>query len=309
MADLFTFDANGIKFLGFQDLREVIAEKWKETLGQDIDLGHTTPDGHHLDLECRVIRSVEELLQEVISCMNRNTAKGQYLEYLAAFVNIHRENGESDESLRKRMLNADFQSYVTLDGMASHLQDSISTMISVNINDGDVESNEMPPHSFSVTIPGDYTYDGQTIGNSECDNHIAQEIWKCKPAGIMSCGNMYGIAVDITGIEHKVYFIVPQNVQIDLSIDITTYSEEKFPSTGISDIKDAIVEWSLTEFKAGKDVIPQRFVGPIYSVPGIENAVVRIRKHGQTIWNTSPIRVDSYTMAVITSDNISVRVV
>ncbi len=63
-----------------------------------------------------------------------------------------------------------------------------------------------------------------------------------------------------------------------MEVDVTLYNEEVFPDNAIQQIQ-AIVTTTGNDFGIGKDVIPQRFFGPIYSnVSGIGNLVIRVAR-------------------------------
>ena len=65
--------------------------------------------------------------------------------------------------------------------------------------------------------------------------------------------------------------------------------------------------WPKAEFIPGKDVIPEHFYMPILKVPGIESAVVSLRKAGTSEWEPTRIAISSQETAKLTA--ISVEVV
>lgn len=310
MAQLFEFTENGIVFKDFQSLRDELKTSWFDVFGEELDLSPTSPDGHHLDLECKVIHSVSEMIQVIVSNLNRSTAKGQFLDFLAEFVGVSRHEGESDASLRSRMTLAFMDGYSTFDGMMTYLRNNIVSAIGLTTNDEDVVMDNIPPHSIRVTVPTNYKYSFEgaeyAIGTPECNNHIAQMIWNCKPAGIKTSGNSHGTSIDKAGTSHEVYFSVPSAVEIDVRIELEKYSEEAFPVDGSNLIKDAIVSWASEEFIPGKDVIPLRFFVPIFSIPGIKSAIIRVKKHGTSEWTTDAIAIESEQSALISKSNIDV---
>ena len=60
MADFFDYNANGVIFKGFPDVKSSLETAWKATFGDEIDLTPDSPDGHHVDLEAKTVSSVIE---------------------------------------------------------------------------------------------------------------------------------------------------------------------------------------------------------------------------------------------------------
>lgn len=303
MATYFKFTKNGIEFSGFQDIRARLKEDWNRTFGVELDYSETSPDGHHIDLEAKTINSVAEMIQGICANLNRSTATGQYLEFLAALLGIRRlsVNGvpESDESLRKRMDEANSRGLATYNGMLSYLQNFISPIVGLSVNDdGDTDGDGVPGHCLRVTVPNDV---------SISDDEIAGHIWACKPAGIGTSGDERGTAVDASLKPHEVHFARPKSVNVYVSITITQYSEEAFPSDGENIVKGKIADWCSSNLSPGKDVLPQRLFVPIFDVPGVETASILLKKENGE-YSADPVRISSEETALIPSSNIEVKV-
>lgn len=303
MAEFFKFTDNGIEFSGFQDIRAALKDDWKAVFGDAIDLSETSPDGHHVDLEAKTISSVSEGLQVLTTFMNRNQAKGQFLDFLAAFLRLHRAEGESDASLLQRMETANVEGLATPDGMITYLRDKIGPSVGVTFNYQSSEVDGVPPHSFKVTVPS-------TIEKSDAE--IGAAIWACNPAGIGSCGNHRVGVTDAAGKPQQVFYSRPVDVLVDVEIQIVRYLEEAFPANGEELVKQRILEWAngtgsygSAEFKPGTDVIPSRFFFPMLSVPGIQDAVIKVRKSGGE-FASKVISINPEETVVL--DNISVSV-
>ncbi len=306
MAQLFTFDDGGIKFLGFQEIRKAIKDDWMATFGQEIDLSETSPDGHHVDLEVKTIDSVTQMLKSIVSNMNRNSASGEYLDFLAAFLGLKRGDGETDESLRSRMDAANVQGLATGDGMLTYLRDKVSPMVGLAINDEpNANDDGIPGHSFRVTVPTGYSH-SDSEGNDDTANHVAQSIWECKPAGIRSSGNRSGTATAASGQEFTMRYSVPENVDILVSVEISIYGEEAYP--GDATVQEKLLAFSKSEFSPGKDVIPFRLGASLLGIPGIKDAAVKVKKATDSDWTSSPIPISSEQTAVI-PDASSITVV
>lgn len=303
MATYFKFTKNGIEFSGFQDIRARLKEDWNRTFGVELDYSETSPDGHHIDLEAKTINSVAEMIQGICANLNRSTATGQYLEFLAAFLSIRRQivNGEpeSDESLRKRMDEAGNRGLATYNGMLSYLQNEISPLVGLSVNEnGEADADGVAGHSVRVTVPNEVTLTADSI---------AQKIWNCKPAGIGTSGNDRGTAVDISQRPHDVLFSRPRSVNVYVNVTITQYSEEAFPNDGCEIVRQLIAEWCANNLAPGKDVIPQRLFVPIFEVPGIETAAILLKRGGGE-FGPAPVRISSEETATIPIGNIEVSV-
>lgn len=303
MATYFKFTKNGIEFSGFQDIRARLKEDWNNTFGVELDYSETSPDGHHIDLEAKTINSVAEMIQGICANLNRSTATGQYLEFLAALLGIRRlsVNGvpESDESLRKRMDEANSRGLATYNGMLSYLQNFISPLVGLSVNDeSDADADGVPGHSLRVTIPNDVTL---------TDDEIAGRIWACKPGGIGTSGDERGTAVDAALKPHEVHFARPKSVNVYVSVTITQYSEEAFPSDGENIVKGKIAEWCSNNLSPGKDVLPMRLFVPILEVPGVESAAILLKKENGE-FSPDPIRITSEETAEVSLQNIEVNV-
>lgn len=319
MAQFFEFTANGIRFTGFQNIRQSLKDAWETTFGVQLDDSPTSPDGHHIDLETKTINSVLEAVQVVTTMLNRNQAKGVFLDYLASFLGIDRNEDETDDELRARMNSADASGMATFDGMLTYLRDQIHSSVNLLQNEEpEMDDDGIPGHQFRVVVPQavyDALVEKEKTGEIESvDNYIAQKIWNCKAAGIKADGNKIGTAIDADGLAQSVKFSLPQDVNIEVKVELTLYTEESFPTDGGEAVRKSISGWATgtdgwpkAEFIPGKDVIPEHFYMPILKVPGIESAVVSLRKAGTSEWKPTRIAISSQETAKLTA--ISVEVV
>lgn len=318
MAQFFEFTANGIRFTGFQNIRQALKDAWETTFGVQLDDSPTSPDGHHIDLEAKTIYSVMEAMQVITTMLNRNQAVGQFLDLLAAFVGLSRNEDETDDELRARMNSADASGMATFDGMLTYLRDQIHSSVNLLQNEEpEMDDDGIPGHQFRVVVPQavyDALVEKEEAGEIEsADNYIAQKIWNCKAAGIKADGNKTGKAKDVANLEHDVKFSLPQNVEIEINVTLSLYSEESFPTGGTQAVADAIRGWATgtdgwakAEYIPGKDVIPMRITMPILTVPGIESAEIKLRKAGESTWSGDKIAINSQETAVIGYLNVEV---
>lgn len=89
MASLVITDA-GISLQSFQELRDDLKKEWESAFGDSIDLSPTSVDGHHIDLECKTITSISQLLQAVIDNLDPSKATGVWLDILGDYKSMER---------------------------------------------------------------------------------------------------------------------------------------------------------------------------------------------------------------------------
>lgn len=195
-------------------------------------------------------------------------------------------NEETDDELRQRRLESvQIAGVGTVDAIRSALRqvDGVTNAIVIENDTNSVDGEGRPAKSFECVVDGG---DDQDIGNT---------IWKTKPAGIETFGDIDVTVADSVGSEHTVYFSRPEIVYIHFDVEYTLYSEEMFPSSGEDAIKKAMADFGNT-LDVGEDVLLQRFLGPIYSsVPGLSNVAITVAT------STDGITPGSYT-----TNNVSI---
>lgn len=165
--------------------------------------------------------------------------------------------------------------------------------VTVYENRMDEEVDGMKPHSFEVIIHG-----GDDI-------QIAQTILEKGPIGIDSNGTIEMAVADTEGVQEKIYFSRPREIAIYVQVMVHEYSEESLPGDLVNTIKDIIVK-SGSNLGMGKDVIAQRFLGPIYSgTNGIGYIDLGISIDGENYIGQS-IAIDRGEIATFSADRITV---
>lgn len=166
------------------------------------------------------------------------------------------------------------------------------TAATVFENIGDTTSTEgLPPHSFEVLVQGGV------------DNEIADTIWKVKPAGIRSFGNVDEIVIDSTGRQQPISFSRPVLVPIYVSVSLTKTTD--YPSNGDDLIKQNIAA-QINALAIGQDVIYQSLYQSIYKVPGISSAEVEISSDGST-YNAANIIISPSQIATTDTTQVTVE--
>ena len=289
-------DGNGLSVKSFREIREALADKMHGIFGENLDLSPSSPDGQLIDLFCYAYSDVAEAIQATFAELDVASAEGTFLDNIGRIMGIDRE-GRDDDAYRDVLLNAKQNGLATYDNMLSYLKGALGSGITLIANDNAVEEDGIPGHSVCINV-------SESV--SKTDDEIAQAIWHCKPAGIATFGAELGIATDAAGLSHKVFFNkITATSPYYMRITITEYTEEMLPLDYEDKVKDAVHEWSLTEYTPGKDIIPQRAIGAIYQVPGIDTVNVEVSANGSS-WTTSRIPVDVSHYAVFQKENISV---
>jgi uncharacterized phage protein gp47/JayE len=126
------------------------------------------------------------------------------------------------------------------------------------------EINGRPPKSYEAVV----------VGGDEQD--IANLIFEKGPAGVQAYGNIVKDVVDSEGFHWNVGFSRPVNKYIWVKVDYSRNSEEDLPLNVASAIQDNIIAWSQAALNVGVDLIFQKMFRPVYDVPGIGFAAIKV---------------------------------
>lgn len=293
-----TFDVNsGFKAASYREIREALQEDFKRVFGEGINLDPSTPDGQLLDIFAYAYNALAQNIQGIVTNLNPATASGVFLDYLANLAVGGRNPGETDQELAKRVQSADRYGYATYTGMLTYLKKYLGVNTGLQANEEDKVVDGVNPNSFIVSVPAECELDNDAI---------AQHIFTCKPAGIRSQGTESGF-VYYEGQKFVVRFSRVHTVNVYFEIAISEYTEEALPANYQDAIKDAVAAWAETEYTAGKDVILQRVVIPVFSVPGVLNVAVKARTEASAAWTEEGrISIGGANRAVVSRDNIGV---
>ena len=304
-------DENGLSVRSYREIRSELEKGLQGIFGRELILDPSSPDGQLIDLFGYAYDEVKEALLGAISGLDVASAQGVFLDNIAMIMGQRRNEGESDDELRSRLLKVDNKGLSTFDGMLTYLRDQIHGSVTMAENpEPEQDSDGIPGHSFVVYIPKD-VYEAleekeKTEEGFDADNYIAQKIWNCKPAGIKAYGNKEGVANDIAQMPHTVKFsAITSSPPFYMKITVTEYTDESLPMNYKTAIKEAVAEWALTEYTGGKDVIPQRAIQAIYKVQGIDTVTVEVSTDGTT-FSTNRIAVAADKYAVLPETNIEV---
>lgn len=158
----------------------------------------------------------------------------------------------------------------TLDSMVDNVSalTGVTRVTGVENTSNSVDGEGRPGKSFEIITTG-----GE-------DQSIAELIWRIKPAGIESFGNINGgtgIQVkDTSGNTQLVKFSRPLQRALSLLVRYKVYGEEDQPTQLQSAITDAVVNY-INSLVPGKDVLPQRIESAIFTdVSGLQQIEVYV---------------------------------
>jgi uncharacterized phage protein gp47/JayE len=163
------------------------------------------------------------------------------------------------------------------------------------------EADGLPPNSFGPVVVGGL------------DQEIAETIFNVGPGGIQSYGSTEIIVNDSEGRPWPIGFTRPANRYIWVKIAYEKNQEEAFPVHGVEMVKDNIAIWGVTNIDVGVDFIFQRLNRPIYEVPGIGYADIKVASTTDLTppddedYTAANIIVDKREIAVIDRSRIDVR--
>ncbi len=171
---------------------------------------------------------------------------------------------ETDEDYRTRIaVSQQSGGSATIESIRDGLRNVAGTT-SVKVTENNTLStvDTIPPKAFEAVVLGG------------TDEDVGLSIWNTKPAGIQSFGSTSHVIQDSDGNNQTINFTRPALINTAFRITYTLYDEEVFPSTGEADMKQAIKS-AMDVLSVGEDIIPTRFLGPIYSgVAGIDSLLV-----------------------------------
>lgn len=211
------------------------------------------------------------------------------------------EAAESDYKLRKRWLQA-------IGGGGSGTAASIRSEIyriqnveSVTVieNDSDyTDAQGRPPHSFEA-----YVF-APLVGDTE----IAKAIFKKKPIGIKSYGNIAAVFLDDYDIEQTVNFTRSTEIEICVNIEIRVNNDFE-GIVGKEKIAERISDYVMN-LGNGEDVYRTKFYSFVHSASGVvEVPSITISTDGGKTYAEKNVMCDPWELPRLIPDNVNVRVI
>lgn len=325
-----TISDSGITIPTYQELFDALRELHQSTFDTDtdteegessLDLDVTSPDGMAVALQARQLRLAFEAMQSMASQFYVATATGIWLDRLAALKGLTRNDGETDDELRARILAATTTGLATYDGMLTYLRDQLGNAVTMLVNDAD-EADEgdtddaavkagycgtelprdyLPAHSFAVFAPINHNSD------DAAKDAVAQAIWDCKPAGIEAHAHAYyassdsetgarsftGTATDSEGATHEVGFYSLEECQVCMTLEVVAYDSTQWTDEDelVEAVKAAVdaqaaslIESDPTTFSVWSAITPVYSIG--VQAAGVSTITVLADNSTFATWNS-----------------------
>ena len=155
------------------------------------------------------------------------------------------------------------------------------------------------PKSFEAVVQGG------------TDADVANKIWLTKPAGIQTFGNTEFTITDSQGEQQAINFSRPTPIYIWVTVTLTLYPEETFPPNG-QDLVAAAINTYGNGLGIGVDVLLQRVLARIFTVPGIASGVMQIASTNapgdSPLFGTADIPIAENEVAIFDLSRITVTV-
>jgi len=171
---------------------------------------------------------------------------------------------ETDEELRIRFRNTKFQRGTNvIEALYTALYDldGVQEVLIIDNDTDTVDDYGNPGHSFLVLVDGGL------------NSSIAQAIWRNRPVGIQSNGDVSVNILDSYGFLRTVNFSRPEYTPIYMDIELEEFPD--FPVDGQEQIRNNLVEY-INKFGIGESIIYTRLFTPINAVPGHQVNVLNV---------------------------------
>lgn len=203
---------------------------------------------------------------------------------------------ETDAELRaRRALSLSTPGAGTPEAMLAGLLavDEVTAAIVLENTGDTVDALGLPPHSMECVVEGGAAAD------------IGAVLWARKPGGIELHGDESVTVEDSQGYDHVLGYSRPTDVEQYVKVTYTLHDEEDFPSNGEATMAATVLATG-NALGLGQDVMPDRFIGPIFdAVAGIESVTVEISDDG-IAWSTSPKSIEFNELAKFDSARVTI---
>ncbi len=176
---------------------------------------------------------------------------------------------ESDADFRERRLRSFLMpGGATPTGMQAKLLNFVDNVSFCRVYENPtavVDEYGRPPHSINVVAEGGTDFD------------IAAMIASNKAGGINTFGAVTVNLTDSEGVEYPISFDRPgvKYAWVEVTIEEKNF-EETFPPNGLDIIRQSVYDFAESTFGYGDDLILQKFYTPVYAVPGIRIASIKL---------------------------------
>lgn len=164
----------------------------------------------------------------------------------------------------------------TVDGTANRtITMNMASAIEVIMIPNDFTVSGGASQATAVIKGGRFPKSFEAVVQGGTDADVANKIWTTKPAGIQTFGNTAFSITDSQGEFQVINFSRPTPIYIWVTVALTLYAEEVFPPNG-QDLVAAVINTYGSSLGIGVDVLLQRVLAQIFTVPGIASGVMQI---------------------------------
>lgn len=150
-----------------------------------------------------------------------------------------------------------------------------------------------PAHSFEVVVLGG------------TDSAVAQAVWDAKPAGVRSYGNDSASITDAAGNSQTVEFSRPTEVDVYVTVVVTTGGVGVWPVDGTDQVETAMLAYG-DGLSIGDDVIAYD-MGKAIDVPGVRRLAIYIGTSPSPA-STDDLTIGATEIAAFDSTRVTVTV-
>jgi uncharacterized phage protein gp47/JayE len=204
---------------------------------------------------------------------------------------------ETDSELRRRIFKSFSSSAAgTLDAIRNAVLSVTGVTLCIVVeNATGVVSGDVPPHGIAVLVEA----------QAGVEQGVAEAIFRSKPAGIATCGEISRNCVDSFGGTHAIRYGAPVIKNVSVAITISKANPDvSFPLGWQETIKEAVVEIG-NAYGLGVDIPVQAFFSAVYSVRGAGEATVTVTKDGKTYREMPVVGTDGTVVFVAKNERTS----
>ena len=249
-------DASGLHMPTYEDRLAALVESYRAIFGIDSELSESVPDYQLLSVFARSLDDTSALVLDAFHQMNPQYASGQALDLLLPQYGLFRLPGETDASVRSRIVTG-------LAGNGRTMEENLVAEIkavpnvqkvALYVNDTDAtDARGIPSHSLCAVVQA---------GSLQ---NIAEAIFRKKAPGIGTYGTTTKQVVDENGVSHSIAVCRPSASFITFTIEIKTY--DGFDNSLVDTIKQAIISY-IGGFEIGQPLIVPSVYGVCYAAAG-----------------------------------------
>ncbi len=249
-------DSAGLHMPTYEERLSSLTESYRAIYGQESELSESVPDYQLLSVISRSLDDASALILSAVQSVNPQYAQGPALDLMLPMYGLSRQPGETDASVRSRMLTAIARNDLS---MEQAIMDEIWSVPNVRkavlyINETSAADDKgIPAHSLCAVV-----YNGNL-------QKLAEALFRSKPPGIRTYGNSTKQVVDDYGVSHDIQIYRPTLSYITFDIFLKTY--DGFDNSLLDTIRQAITS-HLNGFDIGQSLNVSSIYGVCYAAAG-----------------------------------------